>query len=74
MHYSFLWDTEPTDEQLETLMREVGEDVRRRRKKAVENFQATLKLEMQQAATRYESLLNRRTLASKFGDNTREQG
>jgi hypothetical protein len=28
MTYSFLWDTEPTDEQLETLMQEVAEEVR----------------------------------------------
>jgi hypothetical protein len=29
MTYSFLWDEEPSDEQLQALMREVGEDVRR---------------------------------------------
>jgi hypothetical protein len=29
MTYSFLWDEEPTDEQLQALMEEVGEDVRR---------------------------------------------
>jgi F0F1-type ATP synthase membrane subunit b/b' len=29
MTYSFLWDEEPTDEQLQALMQEVGEDVRR---------------------------------------------
>jgi hypothetical protein len=29
MRYSFLSDEEPTDEQLLTLMQEVGEDVRR---------------------------------------------
>ncbi|MDR0414617.1 MAG: hypothetical protein LBH84_04285 [Prevotellaceae bacterium] len=29
MTYRFLWDTEPTDEQLQALMQEVGEDVRR---------------------------------------------
>ncbi|MDR0732920.1 MAG: hypothetical protein LBF08_02490 [Dysgonamonadaceae bacterium] len=29
MTYRFLWDEEPTDEQLQTLMQEVGEDVRR---------------------------------------------
>jgi hypothetical protein len=32
MRYSFLWDEEPTDEQLQTLMEEVGEDVRRESK------------------------------------------
>jgi hypothetical protein len=29
MTYSFMWDEEPTDEQLQALMEEVGEDVRR---------------------------------------------
>jgi hypothetical protein len=29
MTYRFLWDEEPTDEQLQVLMQEVGEDVRR---------------------------------------------
>jgi phage host-nuclease inhibitor protein Gam len=29
MTYRFLWDEEPTDEQLQALMQEVGEDVRR---------------------------------------------
>jgi hypothetical protein len=29
MTYSFLWDEEPSDEQLQVLMQEVGEDVRR---------------------------------------------
>ena len=28
MTYSFLWDTEPTDEQLLTIMQEVADDVR----------------------------------------------
>lgn len=29
MTYSFLWDEEPSDEQLQVIMQEVGEDVRR---------------------------------------------
>ncbi|MDR1198287.1 MAG: hypothetical protein LBK94_04640 [Prevotellaceae bacterium] len=29
MTYSFLWDEEPADEQLQVIMQEVGEDVRR---------------------------------------------
>jgi hypothetical protein len=32
MNYRFLWDTEPTDEQLLAIMEEVGEDVRREKK------------------------------------------
>ena len=33
MHYRFLWDTEPTDAQLQAIMQEVGEDVRHVRKR-----------------------------------------
>ena len=33
MNYRFVWDTEPTDEQLYAIMQEVGEDVRRQQKK-----------------------------------------
>jgi len=29
MTYSFLWDSEPTDEQLEALMKAVGKDIER---------------------------------------------
>jgi hypothetical protein len=49
MTYSFRWDTEPTDEQLEQLMREVGEDVRARAAKADEVFWETFRKEMQRA-------------------------
>ncbi|MDR3367447.1 MAG: hypothetical protein LBO71_10855 [Prevotellaceae bacterium] len=38
MTYSFKWDAEPTDEQLEQLMREGGEDVCARAAKADEVF------------------------------------
>jgi hypothetical protein len=33
MHYRFLWDEEPTDEQLQVIMQEVGEEARRRNEK-----------------------------------------
>jgi len=33
MNYRFVWDTEPTDEQLHAIMREVGEDVHRQQKR-----------------------------------------
>ena len=33
MTYRFLWDSEPTDEQLLTIMQEVGEEVRQNREK-----------------------------------------
>jgi len=33
MTYSFLWDSEPTDEQLQVIMEEVAEEARRGREK-----------------------------------------
>jgi len=33
MTYRFLWDSEPTDEQLLVIMQEVGEEVRQSREK-----------------------------------------
>jgi vacuolar-type H+-ATPase catalytic subunit A/Vma1 len=33
MHYRFLWDEEPTDEQLQVIMQEVGEEARRENEK-----------------------------------------
>jgi hypothetical protein len=43
MNYRFLWNSEPSDEQLNTIMKEVGEDVRREheeiKKKVIENIQ-----------------------------------
>ena len=38
MTYRFVWDSEPTDEQLLVIMQEVAEDVRHSREK---NFQAS---------------------------------
>ena len=32
MNYRFLWDTEPTDAQLQAIMQEVGEEVRNQQK------------------------------------------
>jgi hypothetical protein len=36
MTYNFLWDDEPTDEQLQTIMQEVAEEARRGRKKVAQ--------------------------------------
>ncbi|MDR3251257.1 MAG: hypothetical protein LBT42_06300 [Tannerella sp.] len=45
MTYSLMWDTEPSDEQLNEIMKEVGEDVRREheeiRKMITENIHRT---------------------------------
>ena len=44
MTYSFLWDSEPTDEQLLVIMQEVGEDVRQSReiiaKQVIKNIES----------------------------------
>jgi hypothetical protein len=48
MTYNFSWDTEPSDAQLEALMREVGEDVRERRAAADAKFWQALHNEIQQ--------------------------
>lgn len=54
--YNFLQDTEPTDEQLEQLMREVAIDARKRREKADRAFQKLLRQEVSKAAKRAKTL------------------
>ena len=50
MTYNFRQDAEPTDEQLEQLMREVGEEVRDRAKKADEELWKNVRKEIHLAA------------------------
>ncbi|KAA6309587.1 hypothetical protein EZS27_038951 [termite gut metagenome] len=57
MTYSFLWDTEPSDAQLERLMQEVVEDARIRRIKADEDFKKLIHKEVKLATERNKSLL-----------------
>jgi hypothetical protein len=45
MTYSFLWDEEPTDEQLQVLLQEVGEDVRRESEQIEQQIKAKLEEE-----------------------------
>jgi hypothetical protein len=45
MTYSFLWDEEPTDEQLQALMEEVGEDVRRQSERIKQHVKEKLEEE-----------------------------
>ena len=52
MTYSFNLDTEPTDAQLETLMREVAEDATKRKAEANKIFWQLLKDEVKQARLR----------------------
>jgi len=47
MKYSFNWDTEPSDAQLETLMQEVIADVITRRKAADEAYWELLRKEVE---------------------------
>jgi hypothetical protein len=49
MTYNFRQDAEPTDDQLEQLMREVGEDVRARAAKADEAFWENVRKERELA-------------------------
>jgi hypothetical protein len=50
--YRFLSDEDPTDEQLEMLMKEVGEDVRKRKLEADKKFREHLQLEVELAHKR----------------------
>jgi hypothetical protein len=59
MTYSFLWDTEPSDAQLEMLMHEVVEDARVRRIKADEDFKKLIHKEVKLAMERNKSLLKK---------------
>jgi hypothetical protein len=45
MTYSFLWDEELSDEQLQTLMREVGEDVRQQSERIEQQIKEKLEEE-----------------------------
>jgi hypothetical protein len=49
MTYSFLWDEEPADEQLQALMEEVGEDVRRQSERIERQIQEKLEEEYARA-------------------------
>ena len=55
--YSFLQDKEPTEAQLEMLMREVAEDVRNRREKADADFRELIRKEIKLAAQRGKPLI-----------------
>ncbi|MDR2854320.1 MAG: hypothetical protein LBV31_03325 [Prevotellaceae bacterium] len=55
MTYSFLWDTEPTDEQLEMLMQEVGETVRQKKAAAAIRFNEQMQLELTKSRKEYQT-------------------
>jgi len=43
MNYRFLWDTEPTDAQLQAIMQEVGEEVRSVRRRVAAKMREKLR-------------------------------
>ena len=45
MTYRFLWDSEPTDEQLLVIMKEVAEDARRSREQVAKQMIETIERE-----------------------------
>jgi len=49
MTYRFLWDTEPTDEQLLVIMEEVAEEVRRERAIIAEQMKEKIEIEYARA-------------------------
>lgn len=59
--YNFLQDKEPTEAQLEMLMREVAEDARERREKADANFKELIRKEIELASQRYKSLMKKKS-------------
>jgi len=53
MNYRFVWDNEPTDEQLQAIMQEVGEDVRYQQKKTQQTILENIKKAAAQARKKY---------------------
>ena len=53
MNYRFLWDTEPTDEQLNAIMQEVGKDVQREQKELQKTVLENIKQATIQARKRH---------------------
>jgi len=49
MTYRFLWDTEPTDEQLQVIMEEVAEEARRKSEEVARQIIQNLEREYQRA-------------------------
>lgn len=60
LRYNFCSDKEPTDEQLEALMREVAAEARKEREKADRDYQLLIRKEINLAAKRMEALMKQR--------------
>lgn len=46
MTYRFIWDEDPTEEQLEILMQEVGEDICREQIEVIRKWEENMQFEM----------------------------
>lgn len=57
--YRFISDTEPTDEQLSLLMKEVAKDVKESNKKSTEEFWANINKMMENLEDRRKTLLSK---------------
>ena len=57
MNYRFVWDTEPTDEQLRAIMQEVGEDVRIQQKETQEMVLENIRKAVTQARKNYRQVV-----------------
>jgi hypothetical protein len=53
MTYRFTWDEDPTDEQLEALMREVGEDIHREKEDLAKIWEENMQREINRANAEY---------------------
>jgi len=53
MNYRFVWDTEPTDEQLLAIMQEVAEDLRTQQKKTQQMVFENIRKATSQARKEY---------------------
>lgn len=58
MTYNFRQDYEPTEAQLERLMREVAQEARKKKEKADKNFQRLIQEEIKLAAERAKKFIN----------------
>jgi hypothetical protein len=56
MTYRFTWDEDPTDEQLEALMREVGEDIHREKEVLAKIWEENMQREMDRVNAMYPNM------------------
>jgi len=59
LNYNFSQNREPTDQELELLMREVASDARKKREKADHDYQNVIRREIDSARKRADALINK---------------